>query len=122
MLCWFVLGLAVFEKLVLSSLAKWRCQKLMFVCYLFGLLLHTRWRRGFHRLLDVLGLVALEHHDAVHVLQMLTGPNPHIAQSRGDEDNAVALMSPFQLLLSFCIDRGQKHLEVSWVVVWSCSH
>lgn len=61
-------------------------------------------------------------HDAVHVLQMLTGPNPHIAQSRGDEDNAVELMSPFQLLLSFCIDRGQKHLEVSWVVVWSCSH
>lgn len=89
-LCWSVLGLAVFEKSVLSSLAKWRCQKLMFVCYLFSPLpvaanlaeerlplpFRCAWLGGFGA------------HDAVHVLQMLTGPNPHTAQSRGGEDNA----------------------------------
>lgn len=61
---WSVLGLAVFGRSVLSSPAKWRCQRLISVCYVFSPLpgaAYLVWSRGFHWLLDVLGLVVLEH-------------------------------------------------------------
>lgn len=123
---WSVLGLAVFGRSVLSSPAKWRCQRLMFVCYVFSPLpgaAYLVWSRGFHWLLDELGLVVLEH--TMQCMYCRCSQGPILTLFKAGEVGTVLVNqcpSLFQLLLGFSMDHGQKHLEVSWVVVWSCSH
>lgn len=62
-------------------------------------------------------------HNAVHVLQMLKGPILTLFKA-GEVGTVLVNQYPslLQLPLGFSMDHGQKHLEVSWVVVWSCSH